>query len=436
MDVYDIGKRRELFLDDYLTESHAGMQFELCKPTEHDYEPGQPSGNYMTMIQDGPFVHCYYRRNYDEFTGADSPYTVKPGYVNEFTAYARSAKGVKFQEPPLFIHDCGVPNVLKTMENCVHNFTPFIDDNPKCPPEQRYKALGGVCETGGLLGFASPDATGFKQLQAEPVIPARKEWEYCMDSQNVSFWSECEGCYVCYFRINKTPDGRKLRTIAKCTSQDFIHWNEPEFLNPNKEKEHLYVSLLKPYYRAKHIYIGTPTRYFEERGSATDIAFFYSREGRGISRPYDGAWIEPGTDPERWKNRANYMAYGTVQTSPVEMSLYHSRSKHRYSLRIDGFTRLFTRTTGEWLSKPITVPGGKLELNVATSAAGSIRVEIQDMQGHPLPGYSLDDCELFYGDAISYMPKWKGTPSDIPAGTPVRIRCECCECSLYSFCFV
>ena len=77
---------------------------------------------------------------------------------------------------------------------------------------------------------------------------------YSFDSQNVSFWSVVEKQYVCYHRTFQTPYG-KLRTIHRRTSKDFINWSQPEAMNPNLPKEHLYTSQTHPYFRAPHIYV-------------------------------------------------------------------------------------------------------------------------------------------------------------------------------------
>ena len=69
---------------------------------------------------------------------------------------------------------------------------------------------------------------------------------------------------------------------------------------------------------------------------------------------------------------------------------------------------------GEVITKPVSFRGRHLELNFATSAAGSVRVEIQDLDGQPLPGFALDDCPQIFGDAIGRPVTWtKG--SDVRA---------------------
>jgi hypothetical protein len=55
-----------------------------------------------------------------------------------------------------------------------------------------------------LYGFVSPD--GIHWTKTKEIIPYRKGWRHAMDSQNVGFWSEAEGQYVCYFRTWTDPD--------------------------------------------------------------------------------------------------------------------------------------------------------------------------------------------------------------------------------------
>ncbi len=430
--------RRELFFDNYLTAELHGVTLKVHEPHAQAPEPSQPTGHYMTMLQGTDKIRCYCRKSFFEFTGAHPRFAVKPGFVNDYTAYGESTSGVKFLEPPLFLYDCGVPNVMRCLHWSVGNFAPFYDENPACPPEERFKATAGDANPlcgGGLHGYVSANGYEFKELPRILVKP-KKAWGYCFDSQNVAFWSEVENCYVCYFRLNVTPDGRKLRTICKATSPDFRHWGNFAPQEVNLKNEHLYVSQLMPYPRAKHIYIGTPTRYSEERGSATDIALIFSRAGGPIVRPQLESWIRPGHGTDVWSNRYNYLAHGIVQTDPAEMSLYHCHSQVRYTLRLDGFTSLHAGyATGEWLSAPLIFEDGLLEFNIATGVYGGFRVELQNAEGKPVPGYTLADCEEFYGDAIEYRPCWRGGKTTLPfrRGEAFRLRCQFREADLYSF---
>ena len=80
---------------------------------------------------------------------------------------------------------------------------------------------------------------------------------------------------------------------------------------------------------------------------------------------------------------------------------------------------------------------GQSATNVMTSAAGQMRVEIQDADGTALPGFTLADCEPIWGDHIARTVGWKGAPDlTVFAGKPVRIRFEMSDADLFSIRFV
>ncbi|NQT14661.1 MAG: hypothetical protein HQ582_18030, partial [Planctomycetes bacterium] len=200
--------------------------------------------------------------------------------------------------------------------------------------------------------------------------------------------------------------------------------------------EHLYTSGTHPYFRAPHIYIALATRFLPDRGSSTDIMFMTSRGKDEYDRTFLEAFIRPGLDPSKWGNRSNYAALNVVATSPEEMSIYVR--ERRYVLRTDGFASVHAgHKAGEFLTKRITFSGKELEINYSTSAAGDVRVEIQDAAGTPIPGYALDDCSAVVGDEIRHVVGWKaGADVSSLAGKPVRLRFAIREADLYSFRFV
>jgi hypothetical protein len=75
-------------------------------------------------------------------------------------------------------------------------------------------------------------------------------------------------------------------------------------------------------------------------------------------------------------------------------------------------------------------------MNFSTSIAGSVRVEIQDAGGTPLPGYGLEDCPEIFGDHLARVVAWKGG-SDVSglAGKPIRLRFVMKDADLYSIRF-
>ncbi len=94
-------------------------------------------------------------------------------------------------------------------------------------------------------------------------------------------------------------------------------------------------------------------------------------------------------------------------------------------------------STPEWLTtKPITFQGSRLTLNFSTSAAGTIRVEIQDVAGKRLEELALSDCSEVFGDDLQRTVTWKrGSDLSKLAGQPVRLRFTLSDADLYAFQF-
>ena len=153
-------------------------------------------------------------------------------------------------------------------------------------------------------------------------------------------------------------------------------------------------------------------------------------------RHFKEAFIRPGLGERGWGNRANYITQNIVQTSPTEMSMFMYGGGH-YVMRLDGFISInIGYEEGEFTTKPLRFSGTKLEINYSTAGAGQIRVELQDRDGKPIPGYTLDDCDPIKGDAIAGIVKWKEN-ADVSrlAGKAVRVRFVMNEADVYSLMF-
>jgi hypothetical protein len=137
-------------------------------------------------------------------------------------------------------------------------------------------------------------------------------------------------------------------------------------------------------------------------------------------------------------------ALGIVPTGPAELSLYKQAhyaqpSAHlvRFTLRTDGFISVNTPYRGgELVTKPLVFQGRQLVINFATSAAGGLRVELQDAQAKPLPGFGLADAVEQVGDDIERVVAWKTGPDVSPlSGKPVRVRFVTKDADLFSLQF-
>ena len=456
----DLGMRRELFIDDHLIDKLENVQLVLHEPRDEGAvlkfdQPweGRFSG-YATVIHDDDLYRLYYR---------GVPTSGSDGNSREVTCYAESRDGLTWTKPDLnqFEVDGTRQNnvILADAAPVTHNFCPFIDRNPAAATEQRFKAIGGVASS-GLIGYTSTDGVRWKKLQAEPIF---KDSGWVFDSQNLAFWSESEQRYVLYYR--KAPDG--IRAIARTTSTDFVNWSEPVMMTysdtgTGKPSQHLYTNQTQPYFRAPHIYVATAARFFPGRQvisaeqaeavnvhpnyfkDTSDAVLMTSRGGDRYDRTFSSAFIRPGIGLENWVSRTNYPALNLVQTGPTEMSLYVNQHYgqptarlQRYSLRLDGFASARAAYEGgELITKPIRFDGDRLMLNFATSAAGGIRVEVQDASGKPLPGYSIDDSVELIGNEIEREVRWKhGADVSKLAQQPVRLRLVMKDADVYALRF-
>lgn len=447
-EIRNIGSRLELFVDDWLIDKMDGATLKLNNPIPResvitfDAECEGNTSAYVTVFQDEGKYRMYYRGSKYDFQNKRD--------LHEVTCYAESDDGIHWRKPELNLFEFNGSKknniVWKGIGN--HNFTPFKDTNPNVEPDAKYKAFGGVGDE-GLHAFKSPDGIHWTPIQDKPVIT-----EGHFDSQNLAFWNPVTNCYMDFHR----QFNENIRDIMTCTSNDFINWTKPVRLNfGDAPKEHLYTNAITPYYRAPHILMGFPKRFAEGRKKVdedlwtgvSDGVFMTSRDGL-IWHRWLEAFVRPGQWRERWRQRNNMTAWGIVVTKadtqgmPDELSIYVSEAYcteknglRRYTLRIDGFVSVNAPYKGgEMITKPLIFDGNKLIINYATSAIGSVRVEIMDQDGKAIPGFSLDDCPEIYGDEIEKIVEWKGK-RDLSAlsGKVVRLRFVLKDADLYSIKF-
>ena len=456
--LVDIGDRREIFVDHHLVEKLDGVRLALHAPRNEGAvlyfdKPWEGSFSaYCTVIRDGNIFRAYYR---------GVPMAGKDGNDQEVTCYAESQDGIKWTKPALNIFNVGGSKannvILAHAAPVTHNFSPFLDKNPNARADQKYKAVGGT-EKSGLVVYVSPDGIHWNKLRDEAVFK-----KGVFDSQNVAFWSESEGRYVCYFRTWSDGGYKGFRSVSRTTSNDFINWTEPEAMSFGETPfEHLYTQQTSPYFRAPHIYLAIGARFMPNRQVVTneqakkmnvnpsyykdcsDAVLLSSRGGNQYDRTFMESFIRPGIGLVNWVSRSNYPALNVVQTGDSEMSLYVNEeyaqpTAHltRYSMRLDGFSSLSGQFAGgEVLTKTLTFTGKELEINYATSAAGEIRVEIQDEHGKAIPGFKMEDCQPVIGNVIKRTISWKGNENVANlASRQVKLRIYIKDADLYSIKF-
>ncbi len=457
-EIMKIGNDRQLFVDHYLIDSLSQADLKLHRPRDEgpvlyfDQPWEGPFSGYCTIIKDDDSFKAFYR---------GLPMSGNDGNSHEVTCYAESDDGITWRKPNVNLHEVkgsSVNNViLANAAPVTHNFSPFLDSRKGIPADEKFKALGGT-EKSGLIAFKSADGIHWTKMQAAPVITDGK-----FDSQNVAFWSETEQKYISYFRIWTEKGYSGYRSIGRATSDDFIHWSSTTTMNFGATPtQHLYTNQTHPYFRAPQIYIAIAARFMPNRQvvdeqsaiqlgvnpkyykDCSDAVFLTSRGGDQYDRTFMESFIRPGIGLENWVSRTNYPALNVVQTSPTEMSIYVNQDYaqatahlHRYTLRLDGFTSVSAPFRGgEMITKPFVFSGDQLLLNFATSAAGSVQVEILDENKKPIEGFTLEDCYEMIGNEIEREVRWNNSKRLRElVGQPVRLRFALVDADLYAFRF-
>ncbi len=485
-----IGSRLELFVDDFLIDRLDGVRRVLHQPIpaelvlEHD-APWEGTGSgYHSVFQDGELYRMYYKAWHLEIQDGKLTSKAHPLYC----CYAESRDGIHWEKPKLGL----VPFRGSRANNIVLAYgkigsvvvdpghpAVFRDENPAAPEQARYKAIFRSARPRGLLAFQSADGLRWRPMVDRPVIT-----DGAFDSQNLAFWDPTIRKYRAYWRIftaGRTTDKEwrpgGYRAIRTAVSDDFIHWSGMADLRyKNSPPEHLYTNQVKPYYRAPHILIGFPTRYIDRGWSSsmealpeldhrrlraaanrrygtalTEGLLMASRDGVLFER-WNEAFLRPGIErPGTWNYGQQYIAWHVVETrsplpgAPPELSLYATESYwtgkgsalRRYRLRIDGFVSVQgPMAGGQLVTRPVVFEGKRLVLNFATSAAGGIRVQLEDARSRPIPGFTLADCDVLFGDTLERPVVWR-SGSDVSrlAGSPIRIRFELRDADLYAFRF-
>ena len=183
----------------------------------------------------------------------------------------------------------------------------------------------------------------------------------------------------------------------------------------------------------------------------TETQIMASRDGVTFNR-WNEAFLPPGIQrPDSWYYAHNDVAWNMATTksslpgAPDELSFYASSGKWhgagskltRHTLRQDGFVSASSPFSGgELLTRPLTFSGRTLAVNFATSAAGTLKVEIQDASGRPIKGFTLKDADETFGNELDRTVSWRGS-SDVSrlAGKPIRLRFTLSDSDLYAIKF-
>ncbi len=480
-DIINIGKRRELFWDDYMIDKEKtktkALQHEFAKQEcvlKFEGPLGGDDCHILSLLDDGDkfrmYVHCSISKFYKERTCDNS------GYV-----YAESTDGIHWDTPAL-----GQRELYGNKDNCylfpkdkapfdkgLDGFVVMKDTNPACKAGEEYKATA-ICDH-KLMIFTSSDAIHFTQKY---VMTADGQY----DSNNTLMFDEKTGRYRCYYRVYH-PDNRPdtiawRRDIRVSESEDLVNWSKPYCINFDDYMDwQLYMNGISKYRRAPHIFVGFPTRYVERGKNEWQTCYealknpeqrlaLHKAHGRAATAMSDSLFMvsRNGIDWKRYnepiltagpENGINWV-YGSAYLSNIaietksrykgcdnELSMFAGENRwsgkpgeiYRYTMRLDGFVSQHAAWDSSWsepaiVTKPFIYDGSELFINFATSAYGGIQIDLRSLSENR----EINSAEIF-GDATDRKVMWlNGSPAEF-AGQPVVMTFHMHDADVWSFRF-
>ncbi len=447
--LYDVGDRKQLLFDDAFFESHKGFWWRVCPPRktgERNLVADKPWENFiinawLTVMEDGGQYRMWYEA-YDK---------THPSDAQARYCYAESRDGIHWEKPVL-----GLETFAGSKDNNIlfnglggrgnHGGTVFKD--PNAPPAERYRffylSSDPAGKEWGVYGGHSPDGLHWQRYDQGPVLKVSS------DTQSVCFWDDRLSKYVGYCRL-WTPS----RTIGRSETTDFLNFPPAvEVLgcdDADPADTDMYNSAAIKYpYAANAYFIFTST--YHHTADNLDVQLAVSRDGVHWTRPERKPFI-PNGPPGSMDDATIYCGVGLLRQGDELWMYYHaSRARHnqvepqwigsegvytRAVLRLDRYVALdASAMPAEFTTHPLTFTGSRFEVNADVRPGGSVRFELQDAAGKPIPGRTLDDCTPVAGDSLRHVVTWKsGADLTALAGKPTRVHCVAKDASLYAFQF-
>ncbi len=477
--VPDISVGRQLFVDDFLVESAAGVVRRWNRPVKMDGPviwPGLPGAApkvtdlatpddpvNLTCATDGGLWWDPTRRKFRLWYQAD--------WLGDI-CHAESADGLTWDFPDLGI----VAGTNRIFEHDVIDSWSITPNYAAANPYADWKLH--ISEPGGATDdrlWTSSDGIHFTALG----LAGRS------GDRSTSYYDPFRGVWVFSLRDYRNGFGRCRRYFA---SRDFggdkCRWAWPgdrkapeshlglaepcEWLTANNgERRSLYSFNAVAY---ESLMLGVMEIHYNTPGDNADcekvglpkktcLHFCFSRDGKTYEPRVEadiasedwgsGAWdtgylsatggICVIKDERLWFYYSGLRGDGTRLTKIARPEfcrlngMYSNGSIGVATLRRDGFVGMVADGCGEIVTKPLVFDGGHLFVN-AECRFGSLAAEVLGEDGKPLSGFSEANCTVFrHADSTKAELRFAGGELAAPAGRPVRFRFILHCATLYAF---
>ena len=242
-------------------------------------------------------------------------------------------------------------------------------------------------------------------------------------------------------------NAKRVQTFAE--SSDGIHWTNEQVVlradakdSPTANVQYLFVIRYGGYY------VGFPTMH--DQAGLFRIQLAFSADGITWHRPSRDAWLDVGptgsfdhgmvlgpADPIIGEREMTF-PYGGFPIRHDSQETNWESAIGLASMRLDGFAAWeAANQEGELLTKPFRLSGDRLFVN-ADAHSGSLRVEVLDENGAPIPGFGSEQCQVVSTDTLaaknSGWIRWQDHANlSQLAGRQLQLRFVVQNARLYSF---
>ena len=373
-----------------------------------------------------------------------APKTVK------FPLVIESDDGIRWEIPDLTetvpLPDRRYPNQVLPVDERFYEWCHYVDERAE-DPQERLKGL--AVKDGKTTLWTSPDGLAWRRVEGvdwrpgAPDAPSNAFWNELRQSYVLiaryaradprsydALWNEVSQIdgLVAHRRVNPTP-----RRYAVSETKDWRTFSEPEVaVMCDALDSPLAEAYGMPVFPYEGIYIGLLWIHHTVPYSADDPRtlgkYWQGKTDCQLTYSYNG-WHFQRTLREPFMPNAPTGELGAGTMRPISMivddeqtiRIYSSASKveHGYHirgtdlgailmhrLRLDGFVYLESAGgPGILGTGPLVWRSGEPRLNV--QSGHEVRVQVTDIQGKTIEGYSFADCEPFIGDELFWEPRWK-----------------------------
>ncbi len=445
--------------------------------------------------------HCWYADwHYDPklFAERTNWYDIETSFFH--LCYATSEDGIHWTKPNLGLHYTedgqDTNRILSDVKyGAIYIVTP-IEDTFEQDATKRFKTLLVRCsnEVYRIEAAHSPDGIHWTIYDTPPCFGT---WGPYLNDMMVLNYDPLSRCYIANVRspyqaaapltlnspvansfVGPSEPGAwwkgNKRRVFQTESSDFLHWSQPyPIFEPDEED-----NLDESFYGMCQTKVGDThiafVNLFHECANTMEVRMASSRDGKSWGWANQRQpWIAPEKmSGNQWDSVMTYLGVPPIEVGD-EHWVYYAGAKNHHDwymtgilegldhpeakdmanvgyylglakMRLDGFVSLDTspHREGILVTRPFFPEGNRLVINAKVEEGGYVDVEVTDLDGKPLPGFSRADCDRFTGDSVRHVVTWNGkedaeftkhTPEGYTSWGYYKLNIYMRKASLYSF---